>query len=356
MKVLALICIGILAVFCSGLERNKSDKQGQVKNKGETSAFDISKNFSPESSSEEKHQNPFKKIRPHFKTPGQYHDKIEFWDEESRELIKTIDLEILNPFNNLPFSVIGRSYGSQQYDLNGVDIAQLEQHIGALDVPEPTADRTPTHSDGQILVFNGSTMGHFTVVAFNLYLRNDHREVIAIISDYFVINDKGDITSQFRSNKGGSKAVVTQDGKYVAVHYGGQYGEDEYLPEGLLFYQAKGGEIIFTDTLSRGTWAYYFPIHDYIVSIEQFGGGKNLKERYSFYKIKEGKKYSRMFDYKSLGRPGVVTPEDYEVDGVYYSIYELNGKKYSHGVLREKALFAKDFQVDNLKTERQIRK
>lgn len=347
MKALIIASICLLALWCGKTEGLK--KTSTVGGQPEIlSGCDISKDVSQGSRSEEKQQNPFKKIRLHFKTPGQFYDKIEFWDEESQALIKTIDLETLNPFNRLPFETIGESYGAKQYDLREIDPAQLEQQIGNWDVPGSIADKTPLSANGQILVFDGPTMEHFTVVAFNLYLTNSHQQVIAIMADYLVINDTGDITFQFRSNKGGSMPVVTQDGKYVAVHYGGQFGDDEYLPEGLLFYQAKGGEIIFTDTLSSGTWAYYFPIHDYIVSIEQFGGGMNLKERYSFYKIKDGKKYSRMFDYKSLGRPGVVTPEDYEVDGVYYSIYELNGKKYSHGVLREKALFAKDFQVDNL--------
>lgn len=355
MKILVMITLGLIAAtLCSEPLHDEASKQKQINGKTEALPSEYSDAASSGLAEKENLQDPFKKIRPHFKSPGQYYDKIEFWDEESQQLIKTIDLETLNPFNHLPFKTTGEQSGVKMYDLSGIDQTELKRHIGDWDVQESISDKIPSGADGKVLVFNGSTMEHFTVVAFNLYLTNRYGQVIAVIADYWVINDKGEVTSRFNSNKGGSKPVVTQDGKYIAIHYGGMYGESdkEYFREGLFFYEAEAGELVYSDTVSKEAWSYYFPIHDYIVSIERFGGGKNIKYLFSFYKIEEGKKYSRMFDRKSLGRPGVVVPEDYEMDGVYYSIYELDGIRYPHGALRKRLFFEKDFQIDNLKLER----
>jgi hypothetical protein len=292
----------------------------------------------------------FKKIRLHFKTPGQYYDKIEFWDESSRQLIKIVDLEQLNPFNNLPYKETGISYGSKKYDLRDVKKNKLSKSIGDWHTPESIADKTPVAADGQILVFDGTTMEHFTVAAYNLYLTNKNNQVIAIIGEYFVFNDHGEVVSRIKNNQAGSAPIVTQDGKYLAVKYGGTYGEcgSGHLPEGLMFFDLITKENIYIDSLGKDSWVYYFPINNYIVSIEQIGVGENSKELYSIYHIYEGKKYTRIFDLHKLGRPGVVTKEDYEQDGVFYSIYEKDGKSYSHGTLRTKAYFVSDFQITHL--------
>lgn len=281
--------------------------------------------------------------------PGQYYDKIEFWDEATQQLIKTVDLEEMNPFNALPFKVIGNSYGANRYDLSDIDRAELERFIDISDVPETIADQTPVVADGQIMVFDGPTMENFTVAAYNLYLTNRYGQVIIIMCEYHVFNDQGEVVSVIKSNRGGASPIVTQDGQYLAVKYGGAYDAcgSKGLEEGLLFFDVESGKVIYEDSLSHGRWIYYFPILNYIVSIEKTGGGMNGKQHFSIYKLEERVKYYRVFDYRLLGRPGVVVKDDYEEDGVFYSLYEIDGKRYEHGAVRRRAYFDEDFKITN---------
>ncbi|MCB9041634.1 MAG: hypothetical protein H6557_33895 [Lewinellaceae bacterium] len=286
----------------------------------------------------------FKKIRVHFKGEGQYYDRIEFWKRGVERPVKTVGLEVLHPFNGLPFKKTGRAYGSDQYDLTGVKKSELEKHIGKWEVPSTIEDQIPVAADGQLLAFDGLTMKEYTVVAYQLFLTNRLRQVIAIIADYFIFNSSGEITAQFRTNSAGLTPIVTQDGKYVAVKYGGEYGEDGdgYLPEGIKVYDAKKGGQVADYPLKRGVGNFfYFPIHDYIVAVDtkpsiEFGH----IAKFHIVDIDNKKVYEKPFPIRR--QPGLIIEADFGAD---YVQYYLDDKRKSPA----KAFFEKDFKITELK-------
>lgn len=75
---------------------------------------------------------------------------------------------------------------------------ELEKYIGKWEVPSTIKDQIPVAADGQLLAFDGLTMKEYTVVAYQLFLTNRLRQVIAMIADYFIFNNDGEITTQFR--------------------------------------------------------------------------------------------------------------------------------------------------------------
>ncbi len=286
----------------------------------------------------------FKKIRVHFKGEGQYYNRIEFWKRGVERPVKTVDLEALHSFNDLPFKKTGRAYGSDQYNLTGVKESELEKYIGKWEVPSTIQDQIPVAADGQLLAFDGLTMREYTVVAYQLYLTNRLRQVIAMIADYFIFNSDGEITAQFRTNSAGLTPIVTQDGKYVAVKYGGQYGEDGggYLPEGIKIYEAKEGSLVADYPLERGGGNFfYFPIHDYIVVLNTQGTKKSGQTtEFVIFSIDEKKVYKRGFPIQR--RPGIIIEDDF---GPNYVQYYLDDLRQSPA----KAFFKKDFEITGLK-------
>jgi hypothetical protein len=327
MKTLLLLFLPVLASWCSGPKaEDKSAFADNVK----------TENTIRSDSNSEK---AFKKIRLHFKTPGQYYDKIEFWDESSRQLIKIVDLEQLNPFNNLPYKEIGISYGSKKYDLRGVKKNKLSKSIGDWHTSESIADKTPVAADGQILVFDGTTMEHFTVAAYNLYLTNKNNQVIAIIGEYFVFNDHGEVVSRIKNNQAGSAPIVTQDGKYLAVKYGGTYGEcgSGHLPEGLLFFDLESNQKIlnyqrneyWNNEISLGEAYNKILAADYI-------GGTVHPNRYWVFDLDSCKVYyTEIYGKKPENRP----------------VWQKDGAIYTQEGSRRKFFFHKDFKIENLKIE-----
>lgn len=286
----------------------------------------------------------FKKIRVHFKPNGQYHDRIEFWQEGQEQPVEIVDLETFHPFNGLPFKIIGRAYGSDQYDLSGVSQSEMERHFGKWEVPPSITDTTVIGADGQLQVGSDPTMKEYTVVTYQLYLTNRYREVLAIIADYIVFNCKGDITGRFRTNTAGSPPVVTQDGKYVAVKYGGFYGEEggEYLPEGIKIYNAQSGEIVI-DYPIEPIWGnfFLFPAQNYVVLADSWRGKeKKFMVNLRIIDVEAWKIYKKTFPMQR--QPNWLNDTDYGPD---YVIYYLDDQRQ----LPAKAFFEKDFNIVDLK-------
>lgn len=283
----------------------------------------------------------FQKIRPHFKVPGQYYDRIEFWSEQTGQLIKSVDLEKMHPFNSLPFPSIDGPYGSKQYDLSKADMAELHDKIGIWTVPESIADPVPVYADGQIMVFDGPTMEHFTVAAYNLYLSNRYRQIVAILGVFYIFNDQGEIVSEIKTSRGGSTPVVTQDGKYLAVKYGGAYGEcgSGPLPEGVLFFESKSSQIIL-DFRGDDSWSYGLSIgeaYNRVLGAVYIGGNVQPNRHWVFDMDREKLYYVELFEKKKENRPVWTN------DGAIFT---------KHGVRRE-FLFEQDFKITTLEIEKQ---
>jgi hypothetical protein len=138
--------------------------------------------------------------------------------------------------------------------------------------------------------------------------------------------------------------VVTQDGKWMAVRYGEEYA-DYSLPTGLIFFNLETKQAVYQDTITpnKGWWIGYFPIHDYIVSVNDYGSSFN--NMYSIYKLNQGKKYTRLFD-ETTGSPGVVILENYDESGVSYPALRHSNTDNAE---KKRADFERDFDSANLR-------
>jgi hypothetical protein len=276
---------------------------------------------------------------------------LEFWDERTGELITYVDRDSLNPFARLPFPSLTQSgyFGTTEYDLRGVSREALVHTLGGWDAPDYIYDTVVTAASTMAKSVNKSTAQHFAVMTFQLYLTNSRGQVIAIIDKYYVFNDRGEITAIVDNNRGGYPgAIVSQDGRWLAVKYGGEFDEDHVLPEGLLFFNTEDGLLKYCDTITGIPNFAYFPIQDYLVCIEPPSWGSGNARNYSVYVLEKGLKYSIMFDFDVIGLPRKTSEDYYKEDGIYYGLWDpFNRLDESEKPLR-KALFEKDFEKSEI--------
>ncbi len=276
---------------------------------------------------------------------------LEFWDERTGELLAYVDRDSLNPFARLPFPSRSQSgyFGTTEYDLRGVSREVLVRTLGVWDTPEYLYDTMVAAASTMAICVNKSTAQHFAVMTFQLYLTNSRGQVIAIIDKYYVFNDRGDITAIVDNNRGGYPgAIVSQDGRWLAVKYGGEFDEDHALPEGLLFFSTEDGRLKYCDTITGIPNFAYFPIHDYIVCIEPPSLGSGNTRKYSIYMLNKHFKYTILFDPYFIGKPRGVSEKYYKTDGIYYGIWDpFNRLDESEKPVR-KALFEVDFEKSEL--------
>lgn len=294
---------------------------------------------------------PFLKIRNRVSPDGRRYTGLEFWDERTGELIAYVDRDSLNPFARLPFPSAEQSgyFGTTEYDLREVDREVLIRTLGRWDTPAYIYDSVVTTASTMAKSVNKPTAQHYAVMTFQLYLTNSRGQVIAIIDKYYVFNDRGQITAIVDNNRGGYPgAIVSQDGQWLAVKYGGEFDEDHALPEGLLFFSTVDGRLKYCDTITGIPNFAYFPIHDYIVCIEPPSLGSGNTRKYSIYMLNKHLKYTILFDPNFIGKPRGVSEEYYKTDGINYGIWDpFNRLDESEKPLR-KALFEKDFEKSEL--------
>lgn len=293
----------------------------------------------------------FLKIRNSVSADGRKYTGLEFWDERTGEFIAYVDRDSLNPFARLPFPSAKESgyFGTTEYDLRGVSREVLVRTLGAWDTPEYLYDTVVTAASTMAKSVNKSTAQHFAVMTFQLYLTNSGGQVIAIIDKYYVFNDRGDITAIVDNNRGGYPgAIVSQDGHWLAVKYGGEFDEDHALPEGLLFFSTEDGRLKYCDTITGIPNFTYFPIQDYLVCIEPPRWGGPNQGIYTVYFLDKQTKYSKLFDTERIGMPQSISEAYFHENGIYYRIWDpFNRLEESEKPLR-KALFEKDFEKSKL--------
>ena len=194
------------------------------------------------------------------------------------------------------------------------------------------------------LLYDINSITDYIAVGFQLYLMDEHNVIFAEIAEYKVLDRKGNITAELRSDLGGAPPIVTQDGKWMAVRYGEEYA-DYSLSTGLIFFNLETKQAVYQDTITpnKGGWIGYFPIHDYIVSVNDYGSSFN--NMYSIYKLNEGRKYTRLFD-ETTGAPGAVIFENYDESGVFYPALRHSSRNNAE---KKRADFERDFDSANLK-------
>lgn len=168
-----------------------------------------------------------------------YFEAVEFYQND--QLVKEINLESINPFNQLDFPVVDTSYGAKTYDLRGVPKEKLEEVLG----PLPGENLSIKGAFGQVMVDNEPIMRCVsTVVSFNLWLSGDDGQIPIVLAEYWVVDSIGQIVNKIRTWNGGSEAKITRDGKYIAVSYGGPQGEPgpSDPKTGVAIYDVSSGE------------------------------------------------------------------------------------------------------------------
>jgi hypothetical protein len=294
---------------------------------------------------------PFLKIRNRAHPRTSEFIGLEFWDERTSELIAYVDRDSLNPFARLPFPSAEQSgyFGTTEYDLREVSREVLIRTLGSWDTPEYIYDSVVTTASTMAICVNKHTAQHYAVMTFQLYLTNSRGQVIAIIDKYYVFNDRGQITAIVDNNRGGYPgAIVSQDGRWLAVKYGGEFDEDHALPEGLLFFSTVDGRLKYCDTITGIPNFTYFPIQDYLVCIEPPNLGGPNQGIYTVYFLDKQVKYSKLFDMEKIGIPQSVSEAYFNENGICYRIWDpFNRLDESEKPLR-KALFEEDFEKSAL--------
>lgn len=273
-----IICVFIAFVFSSCDNEVRKNVKSHTKNSNENIK---------EKKDVRKVRGKSDKVKKYFSQEGQFYHKIDFINKkDDSEIVKSINLIKINPFNKLRFKKTGESYGTNTYDLKDSKIKTFLREWG---IDDFSKYNDISSMDGQILVYNSLSNDNNTLVTFQSYLSNNENDVVLILAENILYNNLGGIIGKLRINKGGANPVITDDGKYLAIKYGGQYGgcHSNPLEEGVDIYDFESGEIVSNINTANMGDVSIGQFLDYIILASQ--SGDNRKYWTIFPEIK--KKY-----------------------------------------------------------------
>jgi len=236
-------------------------------------------------------EHPFRKIRYVYDETGNYVEEVQFFDEQTRKLIKSYSLRENNPYNDLPFPKTEGRFLT--YDLTGVGINDIVLSKGLLN----TISGLPNNFilTGGAMSFSGISGSNSNYAIITYYFNiGDIEEGIAYSSIIYVFNNVGQIIKEVTNIIAPiGDRVITTNGEYMAVGYGPIFDLNSKIivNDGCIIYNFKNDEVI--DHRSPSGYGLATPmVFDNLITIIH----ENSVNRYYFvFDFENNKKYSKKY-------------------------------------------------------------
>lgn len=284
--------------------------------------------------------------------------QLEFLDEDSGRVIKRVDLTALSPFNAIIAKKekparTGEGSGVspvKELDAEGLAIvrgflmddsliARLDAGVRIGFMGEEISAEAPGAQERQ----KRATVA----VSHNLYIMEcftgDCRsyEAFAVLAEHRVFNKQGEVIATFRSDRGsaGAAPILTNNDRWMAVHYGSALGPDLWCPEGLLIYDVEREKPAFYYSFGEESVSSLYPVDNYFVSKNRRLNDITVAIYYPDRAARFAMTYGVDTVYTSA------SPEDFQENGI---LFFYQSTPYEPGKGDRKALFDEAFEITPL--------
>lgn len=221
-----------------------------------------------------------------------------------------------NPYNKLPFPIIRRLDGDQ---VNGY---QVDSMIAPFTLPGEqgkidTFFISPRYLRDTDLKVDYAQSSHAVTksnkqcaaVCYSVYAVNVDNQVIGNRGCIYVFDSLGNIAREFLNldiAPYGYKMALTEDGRYLAISYGGQYDEDDegFITPGFQVYDVVSGAKIFDVEGGKESIEMTLPVPRgtetiCIANNDPYSSGGSKQESL-YYIFKNGKIYTKLLDFMEV--------------------------------------------------------
>ncbi|MDX2135628.1 MAG: hypothetical protein SFV52_12600 [Saprospiraceae bacterium] len=160
---------------------------------------------------------------PQWPFPGLPYKKIEYYDTATHVLLKTVDLEALSPYYNGQYPGV---------TVDGIDIEYMilpeEPDSNCVFSKLPPPQYYSTYNDIRLL----SDAGYYKVGNYLIGYRkeNTFTYVVSWESTVIILNPQGEEVLRINPDYTFYAALVTADGRYLCVSYGGRQQQSDSSP------------------------------------------------------------------------------------------------------------------------------
>jgi hypothetical protein len=158
--------------------------------------------------------------------PGLSFTKLEYYDTLSHALLKTVDLEALSPYYNGQYP--GIKFGNFDWDYM---ILPEEPDSNCVFAKLSPPQYYSTYNDIRLL----SDAGHYLVGNYLIGYYRDEGAAVYVVSwesTVIILNPQGEEVLRINPDYSFYAALVTADGRYLCVSYGGRQGDAGDSPFG----------------------------------------------------------------------------------------------------------------------------
>ncbi len=155
---------------------------------------------------------------PQWPFPGLIFTKLEYYDTLSHALLKTVNLEALSPYYNGQYP--GIEVGDFDWDYM---ILPEEPDSNCVFSKLPPPQYYSTYNDIRLL----SDAGYYMVGNYLIGYRKEDglTYVVSWESTVIILNPQGEEVLRIKTDYSLQRALVTADGRYLCVSYGGRQGD-----------------------------------------------------------------------------------------------------------------------------------
>ncbi|MCF6318628.1 MAG: hypothetical protein L3J83_04990 [Proteobacteria bacterium] len=242
---------------------------------------------------------PFKKIQYVYDDTRNFVEEIHFFDEQSKELIKTFNLKENNPYKGLPFPIVKDVFLT--FDLSGVKLNEIKLGKGKLHTLKGLPDDFELKNGGATS-FSGvyERNPDYTIVAY-YFNAGIAEEVVAYSTIIYVFNKKGEIIKEIVDLEAPlGDQVITKNGKYLAIGYGATTDANFKIlsNDGCLIYNLTNENVIDQKAPEGYSWSSPMVYGDLVVIVHE----STTKRYYFVFDFNKNKRFSKVYDKSKLNK------------------------------------------------------